>query len=71
MQSCLAENGRKSQHNLSTGQKKVPKGQFLKASQNWQKSSALVRTSLHVAKEKLLICAQISRKSHVFAIGIN
>jgi hypothetical protein len=37
----IAENGRKSQHNLSTGQKKVPKGQFLKASRNWEKCSAL------------------------------
>jgi hypothetical protein len=37
----IAENGRKSQHNLSTGQKKVPKGQFLKASRNWQKCLAL------------------------------
>jgi hypothetical protein len=32
----IAENGRKSQHNLSTGQKKVPKVQFLQGSQNWK-----------------------------------
>jgi hypothetical protein len=38
----IAENGRKSQHNLSTGQKKVPKGQFLMASRNCQKCSALI-----------------------------
>jgi hypothetical protein len=37
----IAENGRKSQHNLSTGQKKVLKGQFLMTSRNWQKCSAL------------------------------
>jgi hypothetical protein len=32
----------KSQHNLSTGQKKVPKGQFLQGSRNWEKCLALV-----------------------------
>jgi hypothetical protein len=37
----IAENGRKCQHNLSIGQKKVPKGQFLQGSRNWQKCSAL------------------------------
>jgi hypothetical protein len=42
----IAENGRKSQHNLSTGQKKVLKGQFLQGSQNWQKCSALDTTKL-------------------------
>jgi hypothetical protein len=37
----IAENGRKSQHNLSTGQKNVPKGQFLQGSRNWEKCLAL------------------------------
>jgi hypothetical protein len=37
----IAENSRKSQYNLSTGQKKVPKGQFLQGSRNWEKCSAL------------------------------
>jgi hypothetical protein len=39
--SQIAENGRKSQHNLSTGKKKVPKWQFLEGSRNWQNCSAL------------------------------
>jgi hypothetical protein len=42
----IAENGRKSQHNLLTGQKKVPKGQFLQGSRNWQKCSALAYVPL-------------------------
>jgi hypothetical protein len=38
---AIAENGRKSQHNLSTGQKKFRKVNFLQGSRNWQKCSAL------------------------------
>jgi hypothetical protein len=39
---CYCMITEKSQHNLSTGQKKVPKGQFLQGSRNWEKCLALV-----------------------------
>jgi hypothetical protein len=43
--SQIAENGRKSPHNLSTSQKKVPKGQFLKVSRNWQNCAGFEEAS--------------------------